>query len=186
MREKVNRSLPCAFRTDESDGKKIIEGYFAVYNEVYDMGWGVTESIARGAFDKYLKSDVRILVNHDTTLVLGRTKADTATLKSDDRGVYVRCEINEDDVDAMNLYARVKRGDVSQASWGGYIVEETRDVDAKTGNCHYTLTEVEPFEFTVCTFPAYETTEVGARSQNGRTGYERWKKEMEERFKKWH
>ena len=47
---------------------------------------------------------------HDTTLVLGRTKAGTLTLKEDSRGLWGSIQINRDDVDAMNLYARVQRG----------------------------------------------------------------------------
>jgi len=185
-KEKITRTRPCAFRADESDGKKVIEGYFAVFGDVYDMGWGVTESIDRHAFDKYLNGDIRILVNHDSTLVLGRTKANTATATADDHGIFIRCEINEDDTDAMNLYARTKRGDVTNASFGGWIVAEERTVDAKTGNVHYTLMEVETFEFSVCTFPAYEATDVGARSRDDTLAHKRWKDNMKERFEKWH
>lgn len=190
-KEKITRTCPCAFRAGESDGKKYIEGYFAVFGDVYDMGWGITESIHRNAFDKYLNGDIRILVNHDSTLVLGRTKAGTATATADDHGIYVRCEVNEDDTDALNLYARTKRGDVTNASFGGFIVAEERVKDAKTGNVHYTLMEVDVFEFSVCTFPAYEATDVGARSrenprENPALTHKRWKENLKERFEKWH
>lgn len=187
MNEKITRTCDCVFRADEAEGEHYIEGYFAVFGDVYDMGYGITESIAPDAFSKHLSGDIRILANHDSTLVLGRTKAGTASVTADDHGVYVRCKINPDDTDAMNLYARTKRGDVSQASFGGYIVSEERSVDGATGNRHYTLTEIEVFEFSVCTFPAYEATEVGARERDaGTLAFARWKKEMEDRVKQWH
>ncbi len=186
MNNKITRSCQCAFRAEEKDDEKWIEGYFAVYNETYEIFDGMTESIAPGAFDKYLDRDIRVLINHNSTLVLGRTKAETATVTSDDHGVYVRCKVNPDDSDAVNVYARLKRGDVSQASFGGYIVKESREVTSK--GTHYTLDEIEPFEFSVCTFPAYETTDVSARDRqdNEKIYNKRWKAEMKERLAKWH
>lgn len=187
MSEKITRTCNCVFRADETDGERWIEGYFAVFGDVYDMGYGMTESIAPEAFSKHLDGDIRVLVNHDSTLVLGRTKSGTASVTADSHGVYVRCKINPDDTDAMNLYARTKRGDVSQASFGGYIISEERSVDGATGNRHYTLTDIDVFEFSVCTFPAYEATEVGARERNFENiAFKRWKSEMEEKTKKWH
>jgi len=186
MNEKITRTCESTFRTAEDNGEKFIEGHFAVYGDVYDMGCGITESIAPGAFDKYLGGDIRILCNHDSTLVLGRTKSGTAEVRSDDHGVFVRCKVNPDDVDAMNLYARMQRGDVSQASFGAYIRAEERKVNPD-GSIHYTLTDIEAFEFSVCTFPAYEATEVNARSkENKALGMRRWKEKMRERVKTWH
>ena len=189
--EKITRSCGCAFRTSESSGEHVIEGYFAVFGDVYEIGsdWSgrtVTESIDRHAFDKYLSGDIRVLINHDSTLVLGRTEAKTATITTDDHGVYVRCTVNPDDTDAMNVYARLKRGDVSQASFGGWIVDEMREENRETKSVHYTLREINVFEFSVCTFPAYEATEVGARGRENSDMLRRWKNEMKETIKKWH
>lgn len=191
MNEKIVRTCGCEFRTSEDNNERVIEGYFAVFNDNYNLGenwdgFAMTESIDRGAFDKYLGNDIRVLVNHDTTLVLGRTKAGTATVTADGRGVYVRCVVNSEDADAMNVYARLKRGDVSQASFGGYIRDETREVNTVAKTVHYTLREIDVFEFSVCTFPAYEATEVGARGRENADLLRRWKTEMKERYKKWH
>jgi HK97 family phage prohead protease len=186
MDKKFIRTRECKFRAAETDNKKYIEGYFVVFGAIYDMGWGITESVHRNAFDKYLDNDIRVLCNHNSTIVLGRNKAQTATISIDDHGVYVRCEVNENDSDAMNVYARTLRGDINQASFGGYIVSEERTVDAKTGNRHYTITEFDIMEFSVCTFPAYEDTDVGARARKSEDGFRRWKEEMQERIEKWH
>lgn len=191
MNERIVRTCGCEFRTSENNDERVIEGYFAVFNDNYNLGenwdgFAMTESIDRGAFDKYLGNDIRVLANHDTTLVLGRTKAGTATVTADGRGVYVRCVVNPEDADAMNVYARLKRGDVSQASFGGYIRDETREVNTVAKTVHYTLREIDVFEFSVCTFPAYEATEVGARGRENADLLRRWKTEMKERYKKWH
>ena len=186
MPEKITRTYECKFRAAETDNKKYIEGYFVVFGAIYDMGWGMTESVHRNAFDKHLDNDIRVLCNHNPTLVLGRNKAQTATITVDEHGVYVRCEVNENDSDAMNIYARTMRGDITQASFGGYIVSEERTVDAKTGNRHYTIMEFDLLEFSVCTFPAYEETDVGARARKSGDGFRRWKEEMQERIEKWH
>ena len=62
----------------------VIEGYFAVFNSIYDMGCGMTESIAPGAFTDALNGDIRALIDHDSRLVLGRTTAGTLSLQQDD------------------------------------------------------------------------------------------------------
>ena len=176
------------FDVREADGKRYIEGYFAVFDDVYDMGCGFTESVGPHAFDKCLDGDVRVLLNHDTTAVLGRTKAGTATLSVDHHGLYGRVEINPDDTDAVNAWARVKRGDVDQASFGFEIVTETRS-ETENG-VHYRIDEAILHEVSVCTFPAYEGTSLSARSAE-RAAYEKqkfeeWRKRQKERTEKWH
>lgn len=163
-REKMlKRSIPTQFqaRTDENENP-VIEGYFVVFNSNYDMGCGMSESIAPNAFD--VSGDIRALINHDTTLVVGRTAAHTLTLKPDDYGIWGRIEINRNDSDAMNMYHRVKRGDVSQCSIGFIITEESTEI-RDNGDIHWTITKGELFEVSCCTFPAYEETGIAARSQ---------------------
>ena len=102
------------FETREIDGKKYIEAYFAVFGAVYPLFENGIETIDPGAFDLARDTDVRALTNHDTTLVLGRTIAGTLELRVDEKGLWGRIEINDADQDAMNLYERVKRRDVTQ------------------------------------------------------------------------
>ena len=112
-----NRQLRTAateFQTREDGDALTIEGYFAGFNSNYELGYGMSESIAPGAFTDTLADDIRALVNHDTTLVLGRTSAHTLEVRQDERGLWGKIQINPNDQDAMNLYARVNRGDVSQ------------------------------------------------------------------------
>lgn len=149
---------------DDSDDL-ILEGCFVVYNSNYEVWEGATESIAPGAFRNSIHQDVRALYNHNDDIVLGRTSAGTLTLEDREDGLWGRIKINRDDTDAMNAYARIKRGDISGCSFGFNIKSETEERDG--GNVHWTITEVDPlFEISPCTFPAYEATHVSSRKKD--------------------
>lgn len=175
------------FQTREDSGEPTIEGYFAVFNSNYEIFEGASESIAPGAFDSSISGDIRALTNHDTTLVLGRTKSGTLEVKTDSHGLWGRVRINPNDSEAMNTYERVKRGDVDQCSIGFLIRSQETDF-REDGSIHWTITDVELFEVSVCTFPAYEETSVSARRKDAaevRTRQlEAWKLKMKERLTK--
>ncbi len=175
------------FKTREDSGEMVIEGYFAVFNSDYEMWEGASESIAPGAFTSSVGGDIRGLTNHDTTLVLGRTKAHTLELKEDTHGLWGRITINPKDSDAVNTYERVKRGDVDQCSIGFMIRSEETDF-RDDGSIHWTITDVDLFEVSVCTFPAYEETGVSARHKDAeelkKRASEAWKLKMTDRLNK--
>ena len=158
------RTVDTNFITREDGGELHIEGYFAVFNSDYEIFDGMSESIAPGAFASSMGSDIRALINHDTTLVLGRTTAHTLELREDEHGLWGRVTINPNDGDAMNLYERVKRGDVSGCSIGFAIRSEETDF-LPDGSVHWTITDVDLFEVSACTFPAYEATNISARTR---------------------
>ena len=166
------RSVGSEFNTraDES-GDMYISGYFSVFNSNYHIFDGATESIAETAFDGALSDDIRCLIDHDTRLVLGRTKANTLTLKTDSRGLWGEVKINPNYQDAVNLYERVKRGDVDQCSFGFDILEE--DFEDRGTSVHWTIKKVKLYEVSVVTFPAYTDTSVSARKNDLNTIKER-------------
>lgn len=176
------RSISSDFLTREDGDNPTIEGYFAVFNNNYDIAPGMSESIAPGAFEGQLSRDVRALVNHDTTLVLGRTSAHTLELRTDERGLWGKIAVNPKDSDAMNLYERVKRGDVSQCSFGFDITDEESTIN-ENGDVHWTIKGVELYEVSCCTFPAYEQTNISARSAERDKIKERELKAWKERTK---
>lgn len=176
------RSTPQQFYTRDDGDDLIIEGYFAVFDSPYVLWDGATEIVKPGAFAGCLSGDIRALIDHDTRLVLGRTKAGTLTLREDARGLYGTIKINRDDADAMSLYARVQRGDVDQCSFGFDIEEETF-VDLGGGQCRWEINKVNPlYEVSVVTYPAYEETAVKARhadlAEIQRRQAEAWKTKM--------
>jgi len=157
------RSMRSELKTRaEGDDELVIEGYFAVFGRETELWPGAYEEIAPGAFANTLSNDIRALINHETRLVLGRNKAGTLELREDSYGLWGRIKINPNDTDAMNLYERVKRGDVDQCSFGFNIVREDTEW-REDGSVKWTIREVDLHEVSVVTFPAYEDTGVQAR-----------------------
>ena len=180
------RTISTEFQTREDGEDLKIEGYFAVFDSVYEIAPGLSESIAPGAFTKTLSRDIRALTNHDTTLVLGRTKAHTLELREDNHGLWGSVTINPKDSDAMNLYERVKRGDVDQCSFGFDIRSEDTDI-REDGSIHWTIREVDLYEVSACTFPAYEETGISARAKErdeiNRRALTAWKENARKKLK---
>lgn len=149
-----------------SKGLPTIAGHAAVYGRSSAPIMGLfVEQFAAGAFDRAIseKQDVRALVNHDPAKILGRTKAGTLRLSSDRKGLAVEIDppgatyagdvvesIERGDVDQMSIAFRVKREEWVQGGGGdGFDLRIVRDVD---------LFDVSPV-----TFPAYEDTSVGVK-----------------------
>lgn len=180
------RTSASQFETREDGEGLYIEGYFSVFNSNYEIWPGATESVAPGAFANTLSDDVRALINHDTTLVLGRNKAGTLELREDARGLWGKITINPNDSDAMNLYERVKRGDVDQCSFGFDIVKEDTEF-REDGSIHWTIREVKLHEVSCCTFPAYEDTSISARERDfeeiKKRKTEAWRVELKNRLR---
>lgn len=178
-----------ATRAEQNSNEMYIEGYFAVFNKPTELWEGAFEEIAPGAFDETLGNDIRALINHDTTLVLGRNKSGTLEIKVDSHGLWGRIKINPNDTDAVNLYERVKRGDVDQCSFGFNILEESTEW-RDDGTVKWTIQKIDLHEVSVCTFPAYEDTGVQARhdevKQHEQRQREQRKNNLKERLKQWH
>ena len=176
-------------RAEPDESEMILEADFAVFGKETELWKGAFEEIAPGAFAKTLSDDIRALINHDTTLVLGRTKAGTLVLEETDKVLRGMIYINPSDTDAVNLYERVKRGDIDQCSFGFDILDEETEW-RDDGTVKWTIKEVKLYEVSPVTFPAYEDTAVQARSKEvekrKKEILEQRKNNLKERIKKWH
>lgn len=160
----IKAICPETLTVRENSEAPVICGYFAVYDQETELWGKVREKIAAGAFDKSLKeNDIRCLFNHDHGFVLGRVSAGTLTLRSDNHGLYGEVMINPNDTQAMSVYERVKRRDISGCSFGFDPVNE--DVEMRDGAEIWTVREADTIEVSVCTFPAYSGTDIQARQQ---------------------
>jgi uncharacterized protein len=124
-----------------------------------------TEYIKPGAFARALrnKQDVKALFNHNANVILGRTKNGTLTLTDTSAGLAFRVQLNPKMVSHTDLYASVKRGDISECSFA-FAVPNGGD----KWNAAYTkreLVDVDLFDISVVTDPAYGdgATSVDAR-----------------------
>lgn len=174
-------------RSDENSNDLFVEGYFSVFNEIYEVWDGATESIRPGAFDESIHDDVRALYNHNTDVVLGRTTNGTLELRQDDKGLWGRIRLNKKDTEAVNVYERIARGDITGCSFGFEIEKEERTVN-EDGTVHFEIVRVKPlYEVSPCVFPAYEATRIEARGKDIETmrkwDLEVWKERMKERVK---
>lgn len=176
-------------RDNTNDDEMKITGYFVVFNSETKLYENMFEEISDKAFANIDLSDVRALADHDTAKVLGRTKSQTLTLNVDEKGLFGEITINKNDTEAVNLYQRVKRGDIDQCSFGFSILNETME-QREDGTTKWTITEIELFEVSVVTFPAYSDTAVEARSaqleQLQKRDLKTRKQQLKERIKKWH
>jgi uncharacterized protein len=170
------RYLELELRAVEREKKPVIEGTAAVYDTETVIADYFREKILRGAFDRVLseKPDVIGAPNHDWTVVLGRTSNDTLRLDATQRGLDYVIDVNPDDQEAMNLYQRIKRGDVFQSSFA-FTVREEEWIYPEKGSKDLPMRvvkEVEKlFDVSPVTFPAYPQTTAAVRSRfNNQSG----------------
>lgn len=170
-----HRIFPSAELRIEERGNRppIITGYAAVFNSLSVPMWGFREKIAPGAFAKNLATnpDVRALFNHDPSLILGRTKARTLSLREDERGLWIENEPPASP-NGKNVLEAIRRGDVDQMSFGFSVPEggDKWDFSADGKNDVRTLLQVNLFDVSPVTFPAYPETTVGLRTELTRIG----------------
>lgn len=182
--------IPVEIRADENGIK--VSGYAAVFNQEANIGGYFREVILPGAFRKALgSSDVPFLINH-TGLPLARTRSNTLKLSEDSHGLRIESELDASDPDVMRIVPKMKRGDLDKMSFAFRAVvqrwDDTQDPPLRT------VEEVELFDVSVVTDPAYEGTEIGLRSleaarlearrQHNAAAFARRKAEAEAKFRK--
>lgn len=164
------RSYSFEVRAEETERGHVITGRPIVYNSRTDLGW-FDEIIESGALDQTDLTDVRFLVNHDTSKIpLARSRRNngnsTMQLTVDAMGLGIRVDLDtENNAEARALYSAVQRGDISGMSFMfGIRGEEWDDLDSEhpTRRIKDISTVVE---VSAVTFPAYESTEINARSK---------------------
>lgn len=145
-------------RDDTKNNSRIVNGYAAVFNSRTLLWEGLEEVISPGAFSRALSgSDIRCLFDHDWSKVLGRTKSGTLRLEEDDRGLKFEVELPNTTA-ANDLIELMSRGDINQCSFGFIPTEETWDYN--TDPVLRTVNEVELFEVSIVSLPAYQDTEA--------------------------
>ena len=162
------RSYLFEIRAEETDTGNIVTGRPIVYNSRTDLGW-FDEIIEPGALNKTDLTDVRFLVNHDTSKIpLARSRRNngnsTMQLTVDNDGMGIRVTLDtENNNEARALYSAVQRGDISGMSFMfGIRNEEWENLDSDHPTRH--IKDISTVvEVSAVTFPAYESTEINAR-----------------------
>ena len=165
-----NYEFECRAEQDEERGS-ILVGRPIVYESKTDIGGWFSETIARGALDKTDLTDVRFLVNHDTSKIpLARSRKNTENstmrLSVDDDGMSIRVVLDtENNSEAKNLYSAVQRGDISGMSFM-FSINGQEWEDLESDYPHRRITDIgSVVEVSAVTFPAYESTHINARDK---------------------
>ena len=143
------------------DEKMIVEGYALRFNTLSNDLGGFVEEISPEALKEADLSDVRCLIDHDSSKVLGRTTSETLELKVDDEGLYFRTQLPNTTY-AKDLYENIRLGNINQCSFG-FILDEDGDEFEKRedGLFKRTLRKIKSlFDVSIVTYPAYNDTQV--------------------------
>lgn len=146
------------------DGKRLIRGHAAVFNQLSEDLGGFREQIAPGAFADAIKTDdVRALFNHNADLILGRNLAGTLKLAEDARGLAI--ELDPPDTQAgRDLIISMERGDVTQMSFGFSVRPNGQNWGKDdSGQVVRTITRVRLYDVSPVVYPAYPQTDVAVR-----------------------
>jgi len=145
----------------EGDGNTLI-GYAAIFDSPSEP-MPFTEYVKRGAFSKTLNdgADVRLLIDHEG-VPLARSKSGTLALEEDERGLRVEAELDPTNPDAARIISAMKRGDLNQMSFAFRTIKDNWSDDRSVRE----LREVQLFDVSVVTFPAYEETVAELRNRN--------------------
>ena len=176
MKKAIKERRLTELRTLDNENM-IVEGYAVVFDNTTDLGWS-KEVIDRNAFNGCDMSDVSMKYNHeDNVLIMARTRNNSLQLIIDDKGLKIRAEL----IDTQNnkdIYKMIQAGLLDKMSFAFSVSNE--DIDYET-NTRRILSIDKLFDVSVVDVPAYDTTEIYARSKEK---YEKEKQKYEEIQKK--
>lgn len=144
----------------QSGENRTIEGYALKFNSLSkDLG-GFKEIISPEALASTDLSDVRCFVDHDSSMVLGRTASQTLELTVDDVGLHFRCQLPNTSY-ANDLYESINRGDINECSFGFVVRDDSQTWTQENGMYIRNLNSIdELFEISIVSIPAYNGTDA--------------------------
>lgn len=156
----VRGGIPAEIRADETGVK--VAGYAAVFDEPADIAGMFREVIAPGAFREAIgRDDVVFVVNHDG-LPLARTRSGTLKLSEDAKGLRMETVLDPEDPDVRSIVGKMKRGDLDKMSFAFRATKQ--EWDDTTNPPTRTIREVELYDVSIVTTPAYDGTSIALRS----------------------
>ena len=164
-------------RAAENDGKRMINGYAAVFYDgtpgtEYELWDNAMERIAAGAFSGIMAdNDCRCLFNHESCKVIGRTKAGTCRLSVDNIGLAYENDMPDSSC-GKDVFEAINRGDISGSSFSFIPSKVLWSQEERDGNMVdiRTIMEVSKlYDVGPVTYPAYEATSAAVRSKEALT-----------------
>lgn len=166
--ELIFRGYDWNYETREEDGKGIIEGHPVVFDQRTNIGW-FDEVIERGALDKTDLRDVRLCLNHDTSVVYARSRSNnpesTMRIWVEEDGLHFQASLDMENPLSRAYYSMIERRDIDKMSFM-FSVREDRWVDLDNEHPTRYITDIGSIvEISAVTFPAYDSTEIQARDK---------------------
>lgn len=153
------------FRTADinavDDEEMKIQGFALRFNEESNLLGEFVEVISPEALEEADMSDVRMLIDHNSSYVIGRTTAGTLDLEVTEEGLYFRCTLPPTSY-ARDIYENIKLGNVSQCSFGMVVGSDGDSFERRDdGIFKRTINKIQTiFDCSVVSFPAYNSSSV--------------------------
>lgn len=168
MQSSERRSAPTEFevRARKGDsGGMVVVGHAAVFRRMSQNLGGFVECIDPAAFDRSLgdNPDVRALINHKPSMLLGRTRSGTLRLSKDDMGLHYEIDM-PDRQDARDLLVSMERGDISHSSFAFRLMPDGDEWSLTDDDfpCRTLMAvSIHNGDVSPVTYPAYEDTDSG-------------------------
>jgi HK97 family phage prohead protease len=149
-------------RANQDTEKMVIGGYALKFNTWSEDLGGFKETISANSLNDTNLDDVRCLVDHEPSQILGRSTSRTLSLAIDETGLKFECTLPNTTL-ARDIYENIKLGNVNQCSFG-FILNSDGDewmFDEENGIYMRTLTNFKELtDVSVVTYPAYRDTDV--------------------------
>lgn len=161
--------------TREAEETGTITGRPIVYNQVTDLGY-FDEMIMDGALDNTDLTDVRLCLNHDTSYVYARSRRNnprsTMRLNANAFGLDIEADLNiKSSPKAQDFFSAIQRGDIDKMSFM-FLVDQEEWENVDTDHPLRKIRSISKvYEVSAVTFPAYEQTEINARSKEELESY---------------
>lgn len=168
-KELEKRTYAVQLESREEGEEGIITGRPIVYNSRTNLGW-FDEIIAEGALDEADLTDVRLCLNHDTSYVYARSRRNnpnsTMQLSPNASGLDITAHLAVgQSPKARDYFTAVTRGDIDKMSFM-FSVDGEEWLDLESDHPTRKITKIgSVVEVSAVTFPAYEATNITARSK---------------------
>lgn len=169
MEKAIKERRLTELRALEENNEMIVEGYAVVFESITDLGW-CKEIIDKKAFNNCNMQDVCMKYNHlDTYPIMARTRNKSLELIVDDKGLKIRAKLAPTQAN-KDIYTLIQNGALDKMSYAFTVSKDEWDYEADIRR----ILEIDKlFDVSVVDVPAYETTEIYARSK------EKFKEEKE-------
>lgn len=167
--ELMQRCFDVKLEAREKNGVGTIEGQPIVFGSRTNLGF-FDEIIEYGALDGTDLSDVRLCLNHDTSYVYARSRRNnpnsTMRLNVVNTGLRIEADlaINESPK-ARDYFSAIQRSDIDKMSFMFSVDDEEWENLESDHPTRHIKKIGSVVEVSAVTFPAYESTEIYARSK---------------------